>query len=237
MQYPATAETAKITEIFSSLQGEGTHLGERHLFVRFQDCPMHCVYCDEIKKKGREMTRDAVISAVKKMDRETGPHSCVSLTGGEPLFYLPFLKPLLRDLKALGFRTYLETSGILWKELEDVVDLCDVIAMDMKPASMTGQRDYLMEHRHFLKIAKSREVFVKMVVSEALDLAEFEGLIEVVARTSAKTPVILQSLSDRMGQEAPSGRLTFLMELQRRALKVIPDVRVVPRLHKILNLP
>lgn len=198
---------------------------------------MRCVYCDEIKRKGREMTREALLASIKKLDQESGPHSFVSLTGGEPLFYLPFLKPFLRDIKTLGFKTHLETSGILWEELEQVVEFCDVIAMDMKPASITRQSDYHMEHRRFLLAARSREVFVKMVVSEELDLAEFDSLIDLVARTAIKTPVILQAVSDRIGQEDPSGRLSFLMDLQRRALRCIPDVRIVPRLHKILNLP
>ena len=38
--------TAYVSEIFSSVQGEGPCVGERHLFVRFCECHRHCIYCD-----------------------------------------------------------------------------------------------------------------------------------------------------------------------------------------------
>ena len=41
---------ANIVEIFSSIQGEGLYIGERHLFIRFKDCNLNCTYCDEFQK-------------------------------------------------------------------------------------------------------------------------------------------------------------------------------------------
>ena len=35
-----------IREIFSSIQGEGTHIGEKHVFVRFCKCNLKCDFCD-----------------------------------------------------------------------------------------------------------------------------------------------------------------------------------------------
>ena len=85
-------KTAGISEVFSSLQGEGTHLGERHLFIRFEHCNIHCEYCDELDKAGVDMDLDTVLKSVKKLEEESGPHSLISLTGGEPLMYQSFLK-------------------------------------------------------------------------------------------------------------------------------------------------
>ena len=121
MQYPPTLHEARISEIFSSLQGEGTHIGERHLFIRFEECHIHCEYCDELDKPARRMTQEEVVETVLHLEKEEGPHTFVSLTGGEPLLYLNFLSPLLVRLKALGFRTYLETNGILWQDRKSVV--------------------------------------------------------------------------------------------------------------------
>src|SRR3990167_10994476 len=101
---------ASISEIFSSLQGEGIHLGERHLFVRFETCNIHCEYCDELGKPGFGFDMKSVIESLRKLEQEKGPHSFVSFTGGEPLVYSSFLKFLLPRLKEEKFNVYLETN-------------------------------------------------------------------------------------------------------------------------------
>src|SRR3990167_6666766 len=111
-------QTAAVSEIFSSLQGEGTHLGERHLFLRFEACNIHCEYCDELGKPGSDFDLNTVVEKLIEADREFGPHAYISLTGGEPLLYVSFLKELMPRLKEHGFKLYLETNGILWKALE-----------------------------------------------------------------------------------------------------------------------
>ncbi len=197
---------------------------------------MHCGYCDELGKDAASMHLDEVIETLARLDQEEGPHSFVSLTGGEPLLYLTFLKPLMERLKTRGLRAYLETSGVLWRALAEVLELCDVIAMDMKPSSVTGEPAFENEHARFLELARSRETFVKIVLSKAIDLKEFDRLIGIVEKTAPKTPVILQPLSGVLeGHEDPE-LMALLDSLQRLALKRVPDVRIVPRLHKILKI-
>lgn len=236
MIHPPTATQAHITEIFSSLQGEGTHVGELHIFIRFEECRMHCVYCDELDKVGRSMALDEVMQKVLDLETQEGPHTCVSLTGGEPLFYLPFLKPLMIRLKQKNFKNYLETSGVLWKPLEDVIDLCDVVAMDMKPASVTHERNFFEEHRKFLKIALQKETFIKMVISKEILIEEFDQLVKIIPETDKNIPLVLQPLSAEIeGHEDPA-LMDLMKSLQRRALNVLTHVSLVPRLHKILKI-
>ena len=288
-------QIAQISEIFSSLQGEGTHLGQRHLFLRFEACNIHCEYCDELGKPGFDFDVDSVVQKLIEADREYGPHTFVSLTGGEPLLYVSFLKPLIPKLKEHGFRIYLETSGILWKALNQVIDLTDVVAMDLKPASVTKERSFIKEHEHFLQIALQKETFIKIVISKDIDLQEFRELCEMiqsVIASDAKFAKIRRNPSGQIspvsggqskseiaspnrpfGTETPSGRpplaqsasalpprndvsvpvilqpisaeieghddpelMRLLGELQTLALGMLSDVRIVPRLHKILNI-
>ncbi len=236
MLHPPTANSARISEIFSSLQGEGTHLGERHLFIRFEECHIHCEYCDELEKPGRLMTLDDVMAEVARLDREEGPHSFVSLTGGEPLLYLPFLKPLMMRLKAQNFRIYLETNGILWHSLQDCIGWCDVIAMDLKPSSVTKEKNFDQDHKRFLEVAKTKESFAKIILSKEIDVAEFENQMRLVSQTAPQMPVVLVPISSEIeGHEDPE-LMELLVHLQRLGLRYIPNLRIVPRFHKILNI-
>ena len=236
MLQPPSHDSSRISEIFSSLQGEGTHLGERHLFVRFEECHIHCGYCDELNKVGTPMRLDEVMAEVRRLEKEEGPHAFVSLTGGEPLLYLVFLQPLVQRLKAERFRIYLETNGILWRALEEIIGWCDCIAMDMKPASVTGEKGFEEEHRKFLRIAKLKDTFVKIVLSRDIELREFERLIHIVAEEDAGIPLILQPVSAKIeGHEDPV-LMNLLAQLQRLSFRYLKDVRIVPRFHKILKI-
>ena len=229
-------QVAAISEIFSSLQGEGTHLGERHLFLRFEACNIHCEYCDELGKPGYDFDLDSTVEGLKRLDTEKGPHSYVSLTGGEPLLYLSFLKPLLPRLKETGFRIYLETNGILWSALEQIISSVNVVAMDVKPASVTKERSFLKEHEQFLRIALKKETFIKMICSKEIDLIEFQELCAMIAHVAPRVPLILQPISGEVeGHEDPE-LMRLLGELQTIALGILKDVRLVPRLHRILKI-
>ncbi len=229
-------QIAQISEIFSSLQGEGTHLGERHLFLRFEACNIHCEYCDELGKPGFDFDVDSVGQKLIEAEREYGPHAYVSLTGGEPLLYVSFLKPLIPKLKEHGFRIYLETSGILWKALEQVIDFTDVVAMDLKPASVTKERSFIEEHERFLQIALQKETFIKIICSKEIDLNEFNELCKMVAQINKHVPVILQPISAEVEGHDDPELMRLLGELQTLALGILSDVRIVPRLHKILKI-
>ena len=230
------AAQTEISEIFSSLQGEGPYLGVKQIFVRFGRCNMHCGYCDELEKMKKEAfsvySLESVLSEIEKFEAEKGEHHSVSLTGGEPLFYAPFLKNLLPKMKEKGLTTYLETNGTLPRELESVIKWCDIIAMDLKPESSTGDRGFWKEHEAFLKIAIRKEVFVKIVVTPETKLGEIERAIRLVGGTNPKIPFIFQPQSDPVGINQ-----TALDLIEKKFFNVaqqsLSDVRVIPQMHKI----
>ncbi len=226
----------EISEVFSSIQGEGPYLGVKQVFVRFGRCNMHCHYCDELEKmkEGRfeSVSQDALREQIVQMDKARGPHHSVSLTGGEPLFYTPFLKEFMAWLKSKGYTTYLETNGTLPKELEEVIELTDVVAMDLKPASSTQDRDFMAKHKEFLKIALRSEVFTKVVVTPGTKKDEIRACVDLVASVNAKIPFIFQPLSDPIGINAEALQL-IEKEFFNIARHSLHDVRVIPQMHKI----
>jgi 7-carboxy-7-deazaguanine synthase len=97
----------RVTEIFFSIQGEGTRAGRPCVFVRFTGCDLRCGYCDTAYAfhGGRDMTAQAILDEVAR-------HSCklVLLTGGEPLLQKD-LPALARELVARGYEVTVETHG------------------------------------------------------------------------------------------------------------------------------
>ena len=227
---------AEISEIFSSIQGEGPYLGVRQIFVRFGRCNMHCHYCDELEKmkagkyEARSLT--SVLETVEKLRSADGQIHSVSLTGGEPLFYPHFLERFAADLQARGHRTYLETNGTLPKPLEKIIRHIDIVAMDMKPPSSSEDRAYWKAHEEFLKIAVRKDVFVKIVVTPKTRSQEIGRAAKLVANVKPSIPFILQPMSEAVGISTRALDL-IESELFAAAKDLLPDVRVIPQMHKI----
>lgn len=99
----------KISEIFYSIQGEGTRAGLPCVFVRLQGCMLRCVWCDTDYalefKGGKKMTVNEIVEEVKS-------YGCklVCVTGGEPLGQKA-VPELLRELCDEGLEVTLETNG------------------------------------------------------------------------------------------------------------------------------
>ncbi len=99
----------KITEIFTSLQGEADTAGWPTVFVRLTGCPLRCQYCDTAYAFHGGTWWD-IDDIVAKVLAQGVRHVCV--TGGEPLAQKRCLV-LLQKLCDAGMDVSLETSGAL----------------------------------------------------------------------------------------------------------------------------
>ncbi len=97
----------QITEIFHSIQGESTHVGQPCVFVRLTGCPLRCTWCDTEYAffGGTTMAMETILEQVRSYDCPL-----VEVTGGEPL-HQPGSFVLLTQLCDAGFQVMLETSG------------------------------------------------------------------------------------------------------------------------------
>lgn len=249
---------AFLNEIFASIQGEGPWVGERHIFVRFQGCDLRCRYCDTPASvspapgtaQAAFFDAPAAKDAMSNIERLANPVSpasltelcsrlvlsgpsrpTISLTGGEPLLQHLFLAAWLPTVKD-RYRIYLETSGIHADAVYVLRDLIDVVSMDIKLPSSTGLEPLWKEHERFLGSLRNTAVIVKAVVTRDTLLDDILASARLIAEEDASIPFILQPAS---GTLQPDSRM--LVELQNSALGMIPDVRVIPQIHKMLNVP
>ncbi len=226
---------AKILEIFQSTQGEGKYIGVPQVFVRFFECNMHCVWCDTPHSIGdttrhyKEFTLDSLVSEIKAL---WGQSHSVSITGGEPLLQAEFINTLTPVLRGLGMTIYLETNGVLPKELAQVIDGVDIIAMDIKLPSSTQCKAYWQEHDEFLQIARTKDLFVKVVISNATVKEEVLQAAELVKRHAPDVLFILQPNFFDMKE----GVVAKCQEFQNDCLKHLPNVRIIPQIHKFLKV-
>ena len=228
---------AQITEVFSSAQGEGIFVGARQIFVRFKQCNMSCEFCDTPNDgAAKEYSCTALMNEIKAIDGPKGPHHSVSLTGGEPLVWVEFLKSFLPILKKAGFKSYLETNGTLPQELEDVIDLIDIVAMDFKLPSSTGDRAYWKEHLAFLKIAARKKVFVKSVVTTDTKKEDLKEAFRLIKTVNSKIPFIMQPATPVKSFDKRPGQNRLLEFLDIALKEKIENSRVIPQMHKILGV-
>jgi 7-carboxy-7-deazaguanine synthase len=122
-----------ITEIFKSIQGEGTRAGLPCVFVRLTGCNLRCTWCDTAYAfyGGTKMELEEIVARVRELGSNSGDAtlrvSLVEITGGEPLLQ-PETPELMRRLLDLGFTVIVETSGerllsLLPREVIKIVDV------------------------------------------------------------------------------------------------------------------
>ena len=153
----------RITEVFTSLQGEALTSGLPTTFIRLTGCPLRCVYCDsEYAFQGGtlrlidDLVDEVVAIGVKR----------VCVTGGEPLAQ-PNCWPLLKALCDSGVEVSLETSGAM-----DIrgVDPRVSIVLDLKtPGSGESSKNLLSN----LELIQSKDQ-IKVVVTSEDDFRWFE---------------------------------------------------------------
>ena len=119
-----------ITEIFKSIQGEGTRAGLTCIFVRLTGCNLRCTWCDTAYAfhGGTKYSVEEVLERVRSLAGEgAGRVSLVEITGGEPLLQ-PETPALAEKLLAAGYTVMIETSGerfvgMLPREVIKIVDV------------------------------------------------------------------------------------------------------------------
>src|SRR4029079_14113236 len=142
----------RITEIYTSIQGETQYAGLPCTLVRTTGCDLRCGYCDSAFAfhGGTDMSLDQIVAAVARLGAPLVPltggggagrgRPLVLRAGGEPMLQRE-LPELAGRLLGAGYRVMIETSGA---HALDALPAGVVRVIDMKaPGSGESHRNRL----------------------------------------------------------------------------------------------
>lgn len=181
----------RVSEIFSSIQGEGHSAGAPCVFLRLALCNLRCSWCDtkytwdwrqhrytdEVREQDVKEVADALSIALRNQSSATGVagEPRLVITGGEPLIQSARLIELLALLPA-EVVVEVETNGTLAPpaELLRRVDQWNVSPKLSHSGDPQKRRIVVAALEALLKTERG---WLKLVVGDQADIAEAEQLI------------------------------------------------------------
>ena len=110
-------EEIKYSEVFHSIQGEGSLMGIPSVFFRTSFCNLRCHWCDTpYTSHTPENKRININNAIDKILAFNCNH--VVITGGEPFMQLEGLQTICKALKKKNIHTTIETNGTIYASTE-----------------------------------------------------------------------------------------------------------------------
>jgi len=158
----------KLSEIFYSIQGESSWVGNPCTFLRLWGCNLRCVWCDtkySYEEEPFDLSLPQILEKVEGFSTQL-----VEITGGEPLLQED-VYPLMEELLARGYRVLLDTNGSLdiGRVPHGVVRVLDI----KPPQSKMSSR---MEWGNMEKLRPTDEV--KFVLADKSDYQWSRGIVE-----------------------------------------------------------
>lgn len=217
---PTQDKALKVTEIFYSIQGESTYVGQPCVFIRLTGCPLRCTWCDTDYSfyGGTSHSIDELLAKVREYGCQL-----VEVTGGEPLAQ-PGVFPFITRLCDAGYTVLIETSGAI-----DVrpVDQRAKLILDVKcPGSGMTDRMHWPNLDH---LAAKDEV--KFVLASRQDYEWARGIVaqyRLVERCTVLFSPAFGSLDLRqLAEWILADRLPVRFQLQMHKYIWAPDMRGV----------
>lgn len=221
----------RISEIFYSVQGEGSLTGVPSVFVRTSGCNLRCSWCDtpyaSWSPEGPEMSLELILDEVAKH-----PTRHVVVTGGEPMI-AKSIREFITRLQAQRKHVTIETAGTVPPDGLRV----DLASISPKLANSTPTEDkagaaWVQRHEQTrLQPAVLREWLetsldyqLKFVISTEADLVEAQSVIASIGIPVPPEKVLL--MPEGTSLEAMRTRYPLLVKAC-----LTHGYRLSPRLH------
>jgi 7-carboxy-7-deazaguanine synthase len=216
----------KISEVFYSIQGEGTLAGVPSVFVRTSGCNLRCVWCDTPYTSWNPEGMDrSIASLLQEVARFPAAH--VVVTGGEPMIAAEIV-PLTERMRGAGLHVTIETAGTVYAAVA-----CDLMSISPKlrnstPFEREGGRWAAQHERLRYRPDVLRQLIadynyqLKFVVSAPEDLDEIETMVRELRADRARVILMPEGVTASALRE----RGLWIAEICKRT-----GFRYGPRLH------
>lgn len=216
----------KLSEIFYSVQGEGSLVGVPSVFVRTSGCNLRCAWCDTPYTSWQPEGEEWSIEQIKQQVKELGA-SHVVVTGGEPMI-APEIVALTKALRQLNAHITIETAGTVHQSVE-----CDLMSISPKlknsvPLERDGGRWAAQHERLRWQPEVLRQLIaeynhqLKFVVADASDVSEIETMQRALGVNSSS--IIL--MPEGVDRDTLRERGEWIVEICKQR-----GYRFSPRLH------
>jgi 7-carboxy-7-deazaguanine synthase len=206
-----------VSEIMSSLQGEGQFTGLPTTFVRLFGCNLRCSFCDAKYAYDGQGVLETIETIIEVVKGHGNKHVC--LTGGEPLIQVGALE-LVNQLVAEGFQVSIETNGAV--QIPKIRGIRSfTYCMDIKCPSSGMEGRNIYENLEMLSPFDE----VKFVIS---DVCDYEFAKDVIVKYPTQARKIFSPVFH--GNEHTGNLLA--QWIQRDKL----EVRLGLQMHKLLGI-
>lgn len=178
-------DTIKYSEIFKSIQGEGSLTGTPSVFFRTSYCNLLCGWCDTPYTSHEPENKNILLTSALK---EILSYDCdhVVITGGEPFVQKKKIEWLCQQLHNQDKHITIETNGTIYHPL-----IADLISCSPKTRNSMPSLDLVDEHsqrRHesirvnyesFRKFTEEYDHQFKFVVSNNYDFNEIDEIVKM----------------------------------------------------------
>lgn len=198
------------------------YTGKISLVIFTARCMLRCPYCHNpgIIEGGDQRK---IVEIYDKINDSLDFIDSVVITGGEPLLQHEKVVKILRYCKRLGLQTKLDTNGYYPEKLEDLLDLVDYVALDVK-APLNNYKKVIGEDigenvRKSIKVCLKSDVFLECRTTYVPGLLFPEDIMEIARNIECDVYTIQQfnnkTVLDKKFKEIESPSRKELFEIAK----------------------
>ena len=240
MQRTENKARARVSEIFTSIEGEGIFVGKKTMFIRLSGCHLKCRWCDTKYALPLDSGTDYQIDEIKDLIiKELRPFTYkVNFTGGEPLLQTEAVIELADFIKKqTNLKTYIESSCFdseLFSKVLPYIDICKIEFKtdDSKVVEDEEYDNLILNEIKCLELAvgSNKATYIKIVVTNSTNLESFKNLVYNISKKIKPSDILGFIIQPSFGIDQPT--VNRLLDTYDIVQPMFPEVRIIPQLHK-----